>query len=141
MLATDVNTILKATLKAINPYKLLLSLLNYKNANCLLVQGREYELHHNVKLIAAGKAVGGMVRAVQDILSEHITSGVISLPFGYKDTFDRDEHFYPLHSSMVSRIRYTKGAQTMPRGPHVARETIRCGPRIIRLFLLFIYTA
>ena len=99
-MASDLNAILQYSLKAINPYLLLKSILRIGGTS-LHVEGREYKLRHNVKLIAAGKAVGGMVRAVQDLIGDHILSGVVSLPIGYRNTFVGSKDLYPLHSPLV----------------------------------------
>ena len=102
MITSDLNTIIKHTLSAVNPYHLLRSALFCKGGNVLCVVDREYELQKNVKLIAAGKAVGGMVRAVQDLIGDHIIKGVVSLPLGYRDTFKTRDDLYPLPSPQVT---------------------------------------
>ncbi|KAI6655156.1 Glycerate kinase [Oopsacas minuta] len=102
IIASDVNAILKYSLNAINPYQLLRSALLYQSDNTLCVQGRAYKLRNNVKLIAAGKAVGGMVRAVQDLIGDHVIKGVVSLPLGYTDTFKNRKDLYPLPSPKVN---------------------------------------
>lgn len=48
----------------------------------------------NVKVVAFGKAVLGMVTALEDILGQHITGGVASVPVGAVDAARR---FYPHH--------------------------------------------
>ena len=102
-MTSDLNAILQYSLKAINPYLLLKSKFHKGNGTSIYVQGREYKLRNNVKLIAAGKAVGGMVRAVQDLIGGHIMRGVVSLPIGYRDTFYARKDLYPLHSPLVSK--------------------------------------
>ena len=101
-MASDLNAILRYSLKATNPYHLLKSTLHIRDGTHICVQGREYKLINNVKLIAAGKAVGGMVRAVQDLIGDHIIRGVVSLPIGYRNTFYTKKDLYPLHSPLVS---------------------------------------
>lgn len=104
MITSDLNIIIKHTLSAVNPYQLLKSALFYNGGNVLCVGDREYKLQQNVKLIAAGKAVGGMVRAVQDLIGDHIIKGVVSLPQGYRDTFKHRLDLYPLSSPQVRTI-------------------------------------
>ena len=45
-----------------------------------------YCLNHNVHVIAFGKAVLGMCKAVQLLLGDHIVSGVASIPVGLEAT-------------------------------------------------------
>jgi glycerate kinase len=72
------------------------------------VRGREYALDHNVKVVAFGKAVLGMLDALESLLGDHIIAGVASVPMGssekrYNDTFhnvNRDK----------SKVRVLEGA-------------------------------
>lgn len=48
----------------------------------------------NVKVVAFGKAVLGMVAALEEILGQHITGGVASIPVGAVETAQK---FYPNH--------------------------------------------
>ena len=45
------------------------------------------KLRHNVHIVAFGKAVVGMVKAAEDILGEHVQSGIASIPVNYMNTF------------------------------------------------------
>lgn len=45
-------------------------------------------------MVAFGKAVLGMVKALEDILGEHIAGGVASIPVGAVETATK---FYPHH--------------------------------------------
>lgn len=56
-----------------------------------------------MKVVAFGKAVLGMVAAVERILGNHITEGVVSVPIGAVKAARR---FYPHHIPRVNkRIR------------------------------------
>lgn len=44
--------------------------------------GRRYDLRRNVKVLAFGKAVLGMVAAVHRLLHDHIATGHASIPVG-----------------------------------------------------------
>ncbi|CAD5124360.1 DgyrCDS12649 [Dimorphilus gyrociliatus] len=46
-------------------------------------------LNRNVHVIAAGKAVLGMVRATQDVLGDHIVGGIASVPYGIQETLKK----------------------------------------------------
>lgn len=48
----------------------------------LLVNGQNYTIRHNLYVIAFGKCVLGMVRAVQEILGPHIVRGIAIIPTG-----------------------------------------------------------
>lgn len=48
----------------------------------------------NVKVVAFGKAVLGMVSAVESILGEHVIEGVASVPVGAVETAQK---CYPHH--------------------------------------------
>jgi glycerate 2-kinase len=53
-----------------------------RGVHVMRVGDREYLLNHNVKVVAFGKAVLGMVGALESILGGHIVSGVASVPVG-----------------------------------------------------------
>ena len=59
------------------------------NVNILLPHDRvgdvDYVLSHNVYVAAFGKAVVGMVRALEDLLGDHIVEGVASVRYGIID--------------------------------------------------------
>lgn len=46
------------------------------------IQGRLFPLNHNVHVAGFGKAVLGMASGVEELLGEHIVTGVISVPRG-----------------------------------------------------------
>ncbi|XP_072506310.1 glycerate kinase [Notamacropus eugenii] len=48
----------------------------------LKVRDRNFHLHHNLYLAGFGKAVLGMAAVVEELLSEHLVEGVISVPKG-----------------------------------------------------------
>ena len=41
--------------------------------------------YRNVKVVAFGKAVLGMVTALEDLIGDHISEGVASIPAGFLD--------------------------------------------------------
>lgn len=54
----------------------------------------------NVKVVAFGKAVLGMVSAVEGILGEHIVEGVASIPVGAMEMAQKCyPHYLPAPSS------------------------------------------
>ena len=41
-----------------------------------------HHLNKNVYIVGFGKAVGGMCKAVQKIIGNHLVAGILSLPYG-----------------------------------------------------------
>ncbi|XP_068951663.1 glycerate kinase [Petaurus breviceps papuanus] len=50
----------------------------------LKVRDRNFQLHHNLYLVGFGKAVLGMAAVAEELLSEHLVRGVISVPKGIR---------------------------------------------------------
>ena len=80
-LQQDAFKIFQAGVHAVAPYKLISDALKV-SGDKLLIQEKQYYLDHNVHVVAFGKAVLGMVQAVDNILGSHIVQGVASVPFG-----------------------------------------------------------
>ena len=63
-----------------------------------------FMLYRNVKVVAFGKAVLGMVAAVECILGDHIMEGVASIPVDAMETARENfPHYLPASNS---KIRY-----------------------------------
>ena len=60
----------------------------------LTVGGCWHTLHHNVHIVAFGKAVIGMVRAAEEALGDHIVSGIASIPHGIQDSLKQLGKWY-----------------------------------------------
>lgn len=83
-LRSDAQTIYKEALSAVSPQEMVkTNLLFHKNA--ISINNREYSVDKNVSVVAFGKAVLGMCKAVEDILKGHIIRGVASIPVGLPD--------------------------------------------------------
>ena len=78
-LQKDAFMIFQAGIQAVAPYKLISDILKVSHDK-LLIKDKEYNLNHNVHMVAFGKAVLGMVQAVENILGSHIVQGVASVP-------------------------------------------------------------
>ena len=63
------------------------------NRTRLVVKGTEYMVYRNVHVVAFGKAVMGMVKAVDDILGPNIVRGVASIPHGLPKAIKVLDHF------------------------------------------------
>lgn len=57
------------------------------NGKTLIVNGSRYNLERNVYVVGFGKAVLGMARAIDDTLTDHIVSGLLSIPIGCQESF------------------------------------------------------
>jgi hydroxypyruvate reductase len=76
--------ILKAGLKAVDPYEAVKKALNLtEDGRGLLFGGNHYYLenHERILVVGAGKATALMACAVSDILGERITAGAINLKY------------------------------------------------------------
>ena len=85
-LQQDAFKIFMAGVRAVAPYKLTLEALKVSRDK-LVIQDKGYHLNHNVHVVAFGKAVIDMVRAVEYTLGSHIVRGVASVPIG-SQTFE-----------------------------------------------------
>lgn len=83
-LRSDAQTIYKTALSAVSPQEMVKNNLLFRQ-NILSIKEREYPVDRNVSVVAFGKAVLGMAKAVEDILTGHITKGVASIPLGLPD--------------------------------------------------------
>lgn len=81
ILKLEAETIFRAGLEAVDPRLLITSILE-REGDQLTVQGKRYQLNSNLKVVAFGKAVLGMIRATEDILGDHIVSGFANIPVG-----------------------------------------------------------
>lgn len=85
-LRADAVKIFHSALKAVTPQQMVKNSL-YLNKTRLIVNNEaEYLVYRNVYVVAFGKAVLGMARAVEDILGpKNIVKGVASIPCGLQD--------------------------------------------------------
>lgn len=83
-LKSDAQTIFRASLSAVSPREMVKSNLLF-HQNILTIKEREYAVDKNVSVVAFGKAVLGMAKAVDDILGDQIVRGVASVPVGLPD--------------------------------------------------------
>ncbi|XP_064633407.1 glycerate kinase-like [Lineus longissimus] len=78
--------VFESGVKSVLPKQMVFNNLKIEDG-VMTVQDREYSLERNVYVVAFGKAVIGMCRAVDDMLREHIVQGVASVPLGIQETF------------------------------------------------------
>ena len=83
-LKSDAQTIFQASLSAVSPQEMVKNNLLF-HQNIVSIKEREYAVDKNVSVVAFGKAVLGMAKAVDDILRDQIVRGVASIPVGLPD--------------------------------------------------------
>lgn len=83
-LRSDALRIYKAALSAVSPQEMVKNNLMF-HQNILSIKEREFPVNKNVSVVAFGKAVLGMAKAVEEILEDHIIRGVASIPIGLPD--------------------------------------------------------
>lgn len=80
-LKTDAQSIFHAALGAVTPQEMVKNNLLFRQ-NILSIMDHEYVVDKNVSVVAFGKAVLGMTKAVEDVLGDQIVRGVASIPVG-----------------------------------------------------------
>jgi glycerate 2-kinase len=80
-LRKDAYDIFRNGLAAVLPSAMVARTLRF-DGQSLVVAGRSFSTQYNIHMAAFGKAVCGMVNAVQAILGDHIQHGVASVPVG-----------------------------------------------------------
>ena len=83
-LKQDALDIYFAGLEAVEPNHAVETVLS-RDGDVLKVGNVEYALSKNVYVAAFGKAVVGMVRALEDLIGDHIVDGVASVRYGIID--------------------------------------------------------
>jgi hydroxypyruvate reductase len=80
----DAIAIFHAGLKAVDPVVAVKQHLNYLNGR-LEIQGRTYNINEfeNVYVVGMGKASASMARAIEDLLGEYCTDGIINVKHGH----------------------------------------------------------
>ena len=94
-LRSDAQTIYKAALSAVSPQEMVKKNLLF-HQNILSIEEREYAVDKNVSVVAFGKAVLGMAKAVEDILKDQVRQGVASIPVGLPDAIKVLSHWFSL---------------------------------------------
>jgi glycerate 2-kinase len=76
--------ILSAALEAVDPIAAVKRHMSVQGS-ILLIGGRSYDLdeYQHIYVIGGGKAGGAMARAVEDVLGELLTTGIINTKYGY----------------------------------------------------------
>jgi glycerate 2-kinase len=97
----DARAIFDAGLKAVDPIKAVKNHIN-RDGNTLRVQGIEYDVaaYENIYVIGMGKAAASMAKAVEDILGDKLTSGIVNVKYG--------------HTVPLNKIKINEAAHPVP---------------------------
>src|SRR3989304_4405062 len=84
MKTDELISIFKAGVDAVSPYKLILQSLKI-DCNILNIKDVSYDLSrfNNIIVIGAGKATASMAQAVENILEDRISNGLITVKYGH----------------------------------------------------------
>ncbi|MEW6227037.1 MAG: glycerate kinase [Bacillota bacterium] len=85
-LRSDAREIFRRALEAVDPYVAVKAHL-YRDRDLLRVGGRTYDLRkiQRVLVVGAGKASGRMALAVEEILGDRVSAGLVNVKYGHTD--------------------------------------------------------
>ena len=79
----DVVSIASSSIASVTPNEMIVKAIQVEDG-MLKVQGVSYPLRKNVYVAAFGKAVLGMIRAVEEIVGDHLVRGIVEDSVGNK---------------------------------------------------------
>src|SRR3990170_2578861 len=84
MKTDELISIFKAGVDAVNPYRLVLQFLKIEGNN-LNIGNISYDLNqfNNILVIGAGKATASMAQAVEEVIGDKISNGLITVKYGH----------------------------------------------------------
>jgi len=87
----DIKAIYSKAIEAVDPYKAVRSSLIREGNVLRLKDGTVFNLSaiKNIYVVGAGKATAPMAKAVEDILGDSISQGVIAVKYGYRENLSR----------------------------------------------------
>ncbi len=85
----DASEIFQSALSAVDPSSCIFNAV-FRENNVLLIDDRSYDLSsfENINLISFGKAAVSMAKAMDSILGEHISDGIVITKYGFGGTFN-----------------------------------------------------
>lgn len=88
-LKSDARTIFEAGLKAADPATAVKNHLK-RQGDKLHLQGQEYDLrnYENIYVIGMGKAAASMAKAIEEIIGDRLTSGIVNVKYGHTVVLD-----------------------------------------------------
>lgn len=87
----DALNIFQASLKPVNPYEAVRRFVSIENNNLLIGRKGQEQTRLNLEdferifLVGGGKATAPMAKAMEDLLGDRITSGIINVKYGFTD--------------------------------------------------------
>ncbi|MCX8124237.1 MAG: glycerate kinase [Spirochaetes bacterium] len=84
----DIRTIYMHAIEAVDPYTAVRSSLLREGSILRIKNGKAFDLSaiKNIYVVGAGKATARMAKAVEDILGDSITQGIIAVKYGYRES-------------------------------------------------------
>ncbi|NWT66683.1 GLCTK kinase, partial [Prunella himalayana] len=84
-------SLFRGALGTVRPAPMLRRALKLQGDGCpqLLVKGQAFPVKRNLYLVGFGKAVLGMAAAAEEILGDHLTRGIITVPLGIQESLQR----------------------------------------------------
>ncbi|CAL1548503.1 unnamed protein product [Lymnaea stagnalis] len=109
-LKPDAIDIFKSAIRAVRPKAMIENVLLYNRiSSTLKVQDRCYTINRNVFIVGFGNAVLGMARVVEDMLGEHVVTGIISIPLGLQEEI-KDAYSNEMFLAPDTKIQVYVGA-------------------------------
>jgi len=110
-LRSDASEIYQSALSAVDSSSCIFNAVSRKN-NVLLIDGRTYDLssYENINLIAFGKAAVPMAQAIDSILADHISDGIVITKYGFGGTLNNVDvleagHPLPDENGVIAGIK------------------------------------
>ncbi len=75
--------IVEQAIRRASPYEIVKGRVRFDD-RCLLVEGKRFELRGKVYVVGVGKAACPMAKALEELLGEKISGGVVVTKYGYK---------------------------------------------------------
>ncbi len=91
----DLVEIFKAAVESVNPYKMIKNAIKIQNSSTIINPGTgeflkiDLKEHDKILVFGTGKATAPMARAIEEILNEKISGGLISVKYGYTENLQK----------------------------------------------------
>lgn len=105
----------ESALAAADPSRIMLSQLQY-NGSSLIIQGREFDLsrYANISVIGAGKAGAAMVSAIENLLGDRISLGLVNVPTVVPECANDGHSNLPLEKNRFLRVKLCSAGHPVP---------------------------